>query len=130
MAKKEQPKGELQAFLGKGTQFKGILIFDGVVRLEGKLEGEISSEGHLIVGRDAEVKAEVKVVSIQVAGTVIGNITAHEKVEILATGKVQGDIVTPKLAIEEGALFTGHCQMEPEVGGSRVIPMEKGSPES
>jgi len=130
MGKKEQPKGELQAFLGKGTQFRGILIFDGVVRMEGKVEGEISSEGHLIVGREAEVKAEVKVVSIQVAGTVIGNIMAQEKVEILATGRVQGDIVTPKLAVEEGARFTGHCQMEPEEAGTRVIPMEKGTSES
>ena len=126
MAKKDQPKGELQAFLGRETQFRGILIFDGVVRLDGKLEGEISSEGHLIVGREAEVKAEVKVASVQIAGTVIGNITAQEKVEILSTGKVQGDIVTPKLAIEEGAVFTGHCQMEPEAAGTRVIPMEKG----
>ena len=130
MAKKDQPKGELQAFLGKETQFKGILIFDGVVRLDGKLEGEISSEGHLIVGKEAEVKAEVKVSSLQIAGTVIGNITAKEKVEILSTGRVQGDIVTPRLAIEEGAIFTGHCQMEPEGVGSRVIPMEKGTPET
>ncbi len=127
MAKKEQVKGELQAFLGKGTEFRGTLLFDGVVRLDGKIEGEISSDGHLVVGREADVQAEVKVGSIQVAGKVIGNITAKDRVEILSSGKVVGDVATPKLAVEEGAHFTGHCQMELEEGEERVIPMEKGT---
>lgn len=127
MAKKEQVKGELQAFLGKGTEFRGTLLFDGVVRLDGKIEGEISSDGHLVVGREADIQAEVKVSSIQVAGKVIGNITAKDRVEILSLGKVVGDITTPKLAVEEGAHFTGHCQMELEKGEERVIPMEKGT---
>ncbi len=127
MAKKEQVKGELQAFLGKGTEFKGTLLFDGVVRLDGKIEGEIASDGHLVVGREADVQAEVKVGSIQVAGKIVGNITAKDRVEILSSGKVVGDITTPKLAVEEGAHFTGHCQMELDRGEERVIPMEKGT---
>jgi len=127
MAKKEREKGELQAFLGKGTEFKGTLLFDGVVRLDGKIEGEISSDGHLVVGREADIQAEVKVGSIQVAGKIVGNITAKDRVEILSSGKVVGDITTPKLAVEEGAHFTGHCQMELEKGEERVIPMEKGT---
>ncbi len=127
MRKREEPRGELQAFLGKGTEFKGTLLFDGVVKLDGKIEGEIISEGYLVVGREAEIKAEVKVGSIQVAGKVIGNITASGKVEILSSGRVVGDITTPKLAVEEGAHFTGHCQME-EVGREeKVIPMEEGT---
>lgn len=125
MGKKEREKGELQAFLGKGTEFKGTLLFDGVVRLDGKIEGEISSDGHLVVGRDADIKAEVKVGSIQVAGRIVGNITAKDRVEILSSGKVVGDITTPKLAVEEGAHFTGHCQMELDKGEERVIPMEE-----
>ena len=127
MAKKEQVRGELQAFLGKGTEFRGTLLFDGVVRVDGKIEGEISSDGHLVVGREADIQAEVKVGSIQVAGKVVGNISAKERIEILSSGKVVGDIATPKLAVEEGAHFTGHCQMELEQGEERVIPMEKGT---
>jgi cytoskeletal protein CcmA (bactofilin family) len=127
MAKKEQVKGELQAFLGKGTEFKGTLLFDGVVRLDGKIEGEIASDGHLVVGREADVQAEVKVGFIQVAGKIVGNITAKDRVEILSSGKVVGDITTPKLAVEEGAHFTGRCQMELDRGEERVIPMGKGT---
>jgi len=127
MGKKDREKGEMQAFLGKGTEFKGTLLFDGVVRLDGKVEGEISSDGHLVVGQEADIQAEIKVGSIQVAGRVVGNIIAKNRVEILSTGKVVGDITTPKLAVEEGAHFTGHCKMELDEGEERVVPMEKGT---
>jgi len=129
MGKKEQ-RSEMQAFLGKGTEFKGTLLFDGVVRLEGKMEGAIKSDdGHLIVGKDAELKVEIEVGSAQVAGVILGNIKVKEKLEILSTGRVIGNIITPLLAIEEGARFSGECKMEPEALETQnlVIPMDKST---
>lgn len=126
MGRREE-KGEMQAFLGKGTEFNGTLLFDGVVRLEGKMEGVVrSDDGHLVVGKDAELKVEIEVGSAQVAGTVFGNIKAKEKLEVLSTGRVVGNIATSKLAIDEGARFTGECVMEPKpLEAERlVIPME------
>ena len=98
--------------LGKGSEFEGKLSFEGTVRVDGKLTGEIFTDDVLIVGEGAEVNAEVTVGSIVIQGTVRGNITAKRSVEIHSPGRVKGNINTPSLFIEKGVFFDGHCQME------------------
>jgi cytoskeletal protein CcmA (bactofilin family) len=99
------------AFLGEGTSFKGILSFEGTVRIDGRMEGEIFSGDTLVIGETASVNAKIQVGIIVISGTVHGDITAHKKVEILSTGRLYGNIVTPILSIEEGVLFEGTCSM-------------------
>jgi cytoskeletal protein CcmA (bactofilin family) len=98
--------------LGKGSEFEGKLSFEGTVRVDGKLTGEIFTDDVLIVGEGAEVNAEVTVGAIVIQGIVRGNITAKRSVEIHSPGRVKGNINTPSLFIEKGVFFDGHCQMD------------------
>lgn len=103
---------EVTTLLGRGSEFEGKLTFEGTVRIDGKLSGEIFSDDVLIIGEGAEVKAEINVGSIVIEGSVQGNVTAKRSVEIHAPGKVRGNITTPSLYIEKGVIFDGNCQME------------------
>jgi cytoskeletal protein CcmA (bactofilin family) len=103
---------DVTTLLGRGSEFEGKLSFEGTVRIDGKLTGEIFSDDVLIVGEGAEVKAEINVGSIIIEGTVHGNIHAKRSVEIHTPGRVRGNITTPSLYMEKGVLFDGNCQME------------------
>ena len=108
--------------LGKGSEFEGKLSFEGTVRVDGKLTGEIFTDDVLIVGEGAEVNAEVTVGAIVVQGIVRGNITAKRSVEIHSPGRVRGNINTPSLFIEKGVSFDGHCQMESSGTAGDALP--------
>lgn len=101
----------LNAFLGEGTSFKGTLTFEGTVRIDGKLEGEVFTKDTLVIGEAAQVKAAIHTGVVEISGTVHGNITAERKVEIHANGRLYGNISTPSLVIEEGVIFEGNCTM-------------------
>jgi len=109
--KGEPSFGDIKAFLGEGTEFKGILSFEGAVRIDGRVEGEIISKDLLIVGETAFIKAEIDVGRMISSGRIEGNIHAHQKVEILPPGRVQGHLRTPSLTLMEGAKFNGTCEM-------------------
>lgn len=99
-------------FLGKGSQFKGIGTFEGTIRIDGRLEGEIHTKGTLVVGEHAVIEGDVSADVVISGGRVTGNIIAAEKVQLLATGIVIGTIKTPLLSIEEGVRFSGTCDAE------------------
>ena len=103
--------GEIRAFLGEGTQFKGVLSFAGAVRIDGHLEGEVIGEELLIIGEPGRVNAEIEVGTLVVSGRVHGTITARDRVELLRSSRVDGTIRTPCLVVAEGALFNGNCEM-------------------
>ena len=105
------PKEEINAFLGKDTEFEGRFSFTGAVRIDGKFSGEIESSGTLIVGETATIKSQIHVVDMIISGEVDGDIVAENKIEISVPGKLFGNIQTPKLVIEEGVIFEGKCKM-------------------
>ncbi len=117
--------GDVKAFLGEGTEFKGVLSFEGTVRIDGSLEGEILGEDLLIVGEPAVVKAEIDVGTAVVSGNVIGNIRARHRVELLAPSSVTGTIRTPALVVAAGATFNGSCEMGPAREDAKVVRLEK-----
>src|SRR3954469_991285 len=82
---------EVTTLLGRGSEFEGKLSFEGTVRIDGKLSGEIFSDDTLIIGEGADVKAEIHVGSIVIEGNVQGNITAKRSVEIHTPGRVRGN---------------------------------------
>jgi cytoskeletal protein CcmA (bactofilin family) len=116
--------GDVKAFLGEGTEFKGVLSFEGTVRIDGALEGEILGEDLLIVGEPAVVKAEIDVGTAVVSGHVTGNIRARHRVELLAPSSVTGTIRTPSLVVAAGATFNGNCEMGPRED-AKVVRLEK-----
>lgn len=105
--KVEKTKSKVETIIGTGTKIEGDIYTKGSLRIEGEIEGHIKAEGDLFIGEGGKVKTEIEAQNIIVAGTASGNITASHKVEILATGKVSGDIKTKTLKIEEGANFDG-----------------------
>jgi cytoskeletal protein CcmA (bactofilin family) len=106
------PKEEINAFLGKDTEFEGKFSFTGAVRIDGKFTGEIESSGTLIVGEAATIESQIRVADMIISGEVHGDVVAENKVEISVPGKLFGNIQTPKLVIEEGVIFEGKCKMQ------------------
>ncbi len=105
---------EITAFLGKGTEFKGVLSFGGTIRVDGAVDGEVVSKDTLIAGDEAYLHGEISVGTLISSGKVVGNIVASQKVHLLAPAVVEGTIKTPKLIIEDGVTFDGKCEMAGE----------------
>ncbi len=103
--------GEIKAFLGGGTEFKGVLYFQGTVRVDGRLEGEVVGDEMLIVGEGGVLRAKVEVGSLISNGRIEGTIRAKKRVELLASSTVIGEITTPCLVVMEGATLNGKCDM-------------------
>jgi cytoskeletal protein CcmA (bactofilin family) len=120
-------EGTLTGFVGNGTTLQGEASFKGMLRVDGHLSGRISSEdGTLIVSTNGQVDANVEVAVAQIYGTVNGDIIASKRIEMGRVAKVTGNIQTPALVIENGALFEGSCRMvqlkeqaDKQTGGER-----------
>lgn len=120
-------QAEITAFLGKGTEFKGVLSFEGTIRVDGKVEGEVVSKDTLIAGDSAYLQGEITIGTLISSGKVVGNISATQKVHVLAPGVIQGNIKTPKLIIEEGVTFDGKCEMagEKKAAEQKVVSLSE-----
>ena len=99
------------AFLGKGTRVSGKLVFEGVVRIEGHVEGEIVAQDTLTIGESAVVNAQIVGNTIVIHGRVTGDVTASKRLEVRPPGKLVGNIATPSLVIHDGVIFEGQCTM-------------------
>jgi cytoskeletal protein CcmA (bactofilin family) len=108
------PASEARAYLDSGTRISGKLSFDGPTRIDGQVDGEISAKDTLTIGESAVVTAQIKAASIVVAGKISGDITAAQRIEIRPSAKVIGNLTAPVLVVHEGAIFEGHCSMQPE----------------
>ncbi|MEJ7713237.1 MAG: polymer-forming cytoskeletal protein [Pyrinomonadaceae bacterium] len=104
--------GNLSGFVGSGTSVTGEATFKMMLRIDGHISGRVSSEGGtLIVSSGGQVDANIEVAVALINGTVNGDIIATKRIEIGRVGKVLGNIKTPALIIESGAVFEGNCQM-------------------
>lgn len=101
----------IETIIGKETQFKGSVNAAGTIRIDGKFEGEVSTAGDAIIGEAGNLKATIKARNATIAGIVNGNMDIAEKLELLPTGKLYGDIKVGVLIIGEGATFKGACEM-------------------
>src|SRR5438067_803328 len=105
-------EGTLTGFVGNGTTLTGEASFKGMLRVDGTLSGNVRSEdGTLIVSTNGRVEANVEVAVAQIYGTVQGDIIASKRIEMGRVAKVTGNIKTPALVIENGAIFEGSCRM-------------------
>jgi len=111
-AQLEPETGEdVSAFVGKGVEFKGTITYKGTVRIDGCLDGEIHTEGVLLVGEEAVITAKVTAGTIVCKGKITGDIWAKEKIKLRAPAVLNGGVKTPMLSIEEGVLFNGTLEM-------------------
>lgn len=125
-AARPQAAGEINTLLGRGSSFEGKLTFEGTVRVDGKFKGEVFSDDVLVIGDGAYVEAEIDIGEVIIQGTVVGNIRAKRSIEILAPGRVKGDLHTPSLQIDKGVIFEGRSFMEAAVG--QKVPVAAKAP--
>ncbi len=102
---------ELNSYCGDGVRLEGKLKFKGALRFEGSFKGEIETSDTLIVGPSGKVEAKVEAGALYNMGEIVGNIRGAKRISILAGSKLNGNIDTPSLISEEGALFRGVCTM-------------------
>jgi cytoskeletal protein CcmA (bactofilin family) len=102
---------EINAFVGKGVSFKGVISYNGTVRIDGNLDGEIHTEGVLLVGEDAILTAKITAGTVVCKGKITGDISAREKVKLRAPAVVNAGVKAPLLAMEEGVVFNGTLEM-------------------
>lgn len=100
--------------IGAGSIFYGRLYVTGSIRIEGKFQGEIHTDGEVMIGPTGQAKTDVATGRVVVSGTVIGNIEAKEEVYVTQTGKVLGSITTPKLTLEPGVITSGNVTITSE----------------
>ena len=101
----------LVGYLYKGSRVSGQLVFQGSARIDGSVEGEVQCQGTLTIGESAEVKAKISGKAVVIRGKVEGNVSAKEKIELIAPARLIGNIDSPKLIITEGVVFDGDCSM-------------------
>jgi cytoskeletal protein CcmA (bactofilin family) len=105
-------EGRLSGFVGHGTVLSGETSFQAMLRVDGHLVGSVSSDsGTLVVGANGQVDANVVVAAAMINGNVNGDIVASEKIQLGRTARVIGNIQTPRLILEDGAVFEGGCTM-------------------
>ncbi len=116
-------EGVLCGFVGAGTNLTGEAKFKGMLRIDGRLQGRINSDkGTLIVSAGGYVEADIAVAEAKINGTVHGDITATRRIEFGRNARVHGNILTPALVIENGAIFEGSCWMSTRVATTPVTP--------
>lgn len=103
--------GNVDTILGVGADFKGQIVVKGTVRVDGKIEGNITSEEGIVIGEKGVIKGNISGKTVLISGKVTGNVACTKRLEITPTGQVQGDIRTPRLAMAEGVIFKGNCDM-------------------
>lgn len=115
---KKLDENEIDTILAEDIDYQGVLSFEEPLMIKGKFSGEIKASGDLYVGQDALVEATIEANRVSARGEIRGDMIARSGVELFATAKVTGDIVTPNLEIEKGCRFNGRCRMEePPAGG-------------
>ena len=110
---------DISAFIGRGVEFKGTISYSGTVRIDGSLEGEIRTNGTLLIGEEAVVQAKVSAGRIVCKGRITGDVVAKESMKLRAPAVITGSVKTPVLSMEDGVLFNGGLEMSQSV---REVP--------
>lgn len=101
----------INSIIGEGTRFKGEFDLNGLLRIDGDFTGVIRTRGKVLVGQNGRAECTLHAGTVVVGGVVRGEIVSTEKVIILSTGLVLGNISTPRLIVEEGVIFNGSCRI-------------------
>lgn len=111
MAKFNEPDNTTINLISNGTDITGDIKSNGDIRIDGSLTGNLNTKGKVVIGTTGKVKGEVFCKNSEVSGFIEGKITVGQLLNLKASSKINGDIVTSKLSIEPGAVFSGNCKM-------------------
>lgn len=112
---------DISAFVGKGVEFKGTITYSGTVKIDGYLDGEIHTDGMLLIGEDAVIQAKITAGTIVSKGKITGEVVAKECIKLRAPAVMNGSVKTPVLSMEDGVLFNGALEM---AHGVRELPRD------
>ncbi len=99
----------INSIIGENTHFRGDIRIKGLLRIDGDFEGSIKADSRVLIGKSGRVSCQIEADTVVVGGIVRGDLRVHSKVVLLSTCIVMGSIRTPRIIIEEGVLFHGHC---------------------
>ena len=108
---------DINAFVGTGVEFKGTISYSGTVRIDGLLQGEIHTDGTLLIGEEAVIQAKISAGKIVCKGKITGDVVATEGVKLHVPAVITGSVKTPVLSMEAGVLFNGGLEMSQGVRG-------------
>ena len=108
----ETPPDKVNMVIGKDTYFKGSIKAKGLIRIDGEMEGEIDTQGDVIIGEGGRVNLDLKARHVAIAGRFEGNLEAVGKLEIRSSGIVVGSVKTNALVVDDGAIFSGNLEMK------------------
>ncbi len=122
----ETDSGTAVNLISQGTEITGDVKSTGDIRIDGVLNGNLITKGKVVIGPTGRIKGEVECKNSEVSGLIEGKITVSQLLNLKASSKINGTIITAKLSIEPGAVFTGNCAMkEGENGGTAAARPEK-----
>ncbi len=116
----------INSIIGEGTRFNGELDLNGLLRIDGDFCGTVRTKGKVLVGKNGRAECTVYAGTVVVGGIVKGNIFAEEKVVILSTGVVLGNVASPRFIVEEGVVLNGNCRITAQSPAARE-PQHKGA---
>lgn len=134
MAKIYEQESPAINLIGSGTVIKGDVTSNGDIRIDGTLNGSVHSKGKLVVGPTGNIEGEIVCQNADLSGIIKAQVNVSELLSIKATAKLTGDVITNKLAIEPGAVFSGSCSMsnmlpkEPKFG-EKIEPVKTNEPQ-
>lgn len=112
-----------QTVIASDVEIIGTIKTSGSIQINGKLEGDLQCEGDATIGKDAQIKGNLSVNSVVMAGAITGNMTAKDRIQMQASAKVHGDIKAKRLSVEDGVTFVGHSEVNPSASASAAAPV-------
>lgn len=109
-----EDENKIDTVIADDIDFRGTLKFKNSLKIKGKFEGKIISDGQLIIGRESVTSADINASLVSISGTVTGKIKASKKIELFKKSRISADMVAPEIIMEGGAVFNGTCIMETE----------------
>lgn len=117
----ETPPDKVNTVIGKDTYFKGTIKAKGLIRIDGEMDGEIETQGDVVIGEGGKVALELKARNVAIAGRFEGNLEAEGKVEIKSSGVVIGSVKTNGLLVDDGAIFSGSMEMRQQDQAAKLL---------
>lgn len=115
----------INSILGENTSFKGVFTIKGPLRIDGNFLGKINSTGKVLIGKNGRAECIIIAKTIIIGGTVKGDVFAEEKVIVLKTGEIIGNIFSHSINMEDGVIFNGKCKILSKEDIKNLIEMKK-----
>lgn len=124
----QQQQGQEVTIVGQGAKLEGTVVSAGSLRIDGQVKGQINADGDVMLSPQSQVDADIHAENVSVAGRFKGSIVVKGKAAIARGGRVDGNITSKTLVVEEGAVFQGQSQMDQQAAAAAIAAAQPGTP--